>query len=125
MPRKRRKAEKFFAGGFSRDARKRSEQPDIDLIDATEGARVFFLTRKQNASLSPTDMSFSRASALGVALDVRARISDVAALAHRKSERGGCSADWRRRRRARFVHPPPPRIVHPTSSARRRETFRT
>ena len=52
-------------------------------MDATAGARVFFLTRKQNASLSPTDVSFSRASALGVALDVRARISDVAALAHR------------------------------------------
>lgn len=50
---------------------------------------MFFLTRKQNASLSPTDVSFSRASALGVALDVRARISDVAAGATEKASEAG------------------------------------
>jgi hypothetical protein len=70
---------------FSRDARKRAN----NRRDATGRARVLFLTRNQNASLSPTDMSFYRASALGVALDVRARTSDVAAGAHRRASTAG------------------------------------
>ena len=123
----RERAKSGFSRGFFRDARKRANN-GLSIRWTRQKARGCFFDKKAKRLPLAYRHVFlscfrSRRRSRCPRQDIRRR-----RRRYRKSERGGCSADWRRRRRARFVNPPRPRIVHPTiialAAARRSELRR-